>query len=72
MPKLAARLMRALMYSMMAGPMAFLGSFWMVTAINKISGSTVVDPTGVGLGFFAMGFVAPLAIELSKDLEEEK
>jgi len=71
-PKLAARIIRAAFYSAIFGPVLFLIAYFMGAAINQVAGSSVVNPTALGLGLFGIGFAAPIAIELSKDIEAEE
>ena len=69
--KLGAKLVRAVFYGILIGVIFFLAAFFLITAINGTAGTTVVNPTYMSLGAFAIGFTAPIATELSKDIAEE-
>lgn len=72
MPKLGARLIRASFYSILLSALLGVVAYLASLAMNTLTGNNVVNTVGFTLFFSAIGFAAPLAVELSKDLEEEK
>ena len=72
MVKFGARLIRGVFYGVVLGNIMFLIAYFLGSAINGIAGSTVINQTALGVGMFGIGFTAPIVIEISKDLENQK
>jgi len=70
--KFGQRLFRAVMYGVVGGYLMFFITYFLVSAINGIAGTTVIDPVYLGMGSFALGFTTPVAIEISKDIENSR
>ena len=72
MVSLAAKLVRAVTYGMLIGVlMAFL-FFGGASFLAMLGVDLGAQPTAFGLLGFVFGFAAPVAIEFSKDISEEK
>lgn len=69
-PKFAQRILRATFVSAPLSTLLFMIFYLMMQAINKVNGSTVIDPGTSGILGLILALSGGIGIELSKDLEE--
>ena len=69
--KFAQRLMRGFFTGLLGGLGGGLGLLFLCEAVNRIAGSTVLDPIAFLLLGVGMGILAGFSIEQSKEMEEQ-
>ena len=67
-PKFASRLVRAYVYGFLVGFMLFLAGLVFGQILSQLD-FNVLPPVGWGVIGFGFGFLAPVAIEISKEME---
>ena len=67
--KLGKRISVAIPTGLALGFLFWMLSYFIATAINTTAGTTVINPTGISLGAFGLGFALPTSVALSKDLD---
>jgi len=69
--QLAGKLVRATVYGLLIG-ILFVVMFYCSGVIMNAFGITQIEPKILALIGFIFGFSAPLAVEFSKDINEQK
>ena len=70
--KFAARLVRGTLVGFILGFTLFIIATFIGVAINRVAGTTVIDPVALSMFGFGVGFSGPIAIEISRKMEEDE
>ncbi len=68
MPSIAAKMVRAFFVGQTIGIVGGLAMYILATAVNALTGKTVLDPTAMFLVTDGFVTAAAIGVELSKDL----